>query len=186
MRAISIVVLTVLGVFSLQSLANEHMGHSMQHMSSPLTEAGNDAFGTIQEVVVKLLANPDTNWEKVDLEALRQHLIDMDNFTIHVAVLESKPIDKGLEFTVKATTKDAYGSLQRMFAAHPAILKQESGWQMDVVENRNKSFTVRVTTENASEVAQIRGLGYIGVIAYGQHHQQHHWMMATGMHPHGH
>jgi len=39
---------------------------------------GQDAFGAIQEIVQILDADPKTDWSKVDLEALRQHLIDMD------------------------------------------------------------------------------------------------------------
>lgn len=185
MRNYLFIITALLGLGTVPLLAQES-GHHHQHGGMPLTEAGNDAFGTIQEVVMKLNSNPDTDWSKVDLEALRQHLIDMENFTVHVAVLNNEDIEKGARFTVQATSKDAYGSLKRMFDAHPAMVKQEAGWDMQVAENRDKSFTVMVTTDKPKEVAKIRGLGYIGIIAYGQHHQQHHWMMATGMHAHGH
>ena len=40
------------------------------------------------------------------------------------------------------------------------------------------------TTENPGEVSKIRGLGYIGLMASGGHHQLHHWAMATGVNPH--
>ena len=165
---------------------HEHMHNHNNNgaMTTPLTEPGNAAFATIQEVVVKLLADPHTDWSRVNLEALRKHLVDMQNFTLNVAVSGQKNIDKGVQFTVKATTPDAAGSLERLFSAHPPILKQESGWDMTVKKNRNGSFTARVTTTKAEDVAKIRGLGYIGLIAYGQHHQLHHWLMATGMNPH--
>jgi len=39
---------------------------------------GQDAFGAIREIVRILDADPKTDWSKVDLEALRQHLIDMN------------------------------------------------------------------------------------------------------------
>jgi hypothetical protein len=41
-----------------------------------------------------------------------------------------------------------------------------------------------VVSKKAHEVAKIRGLGYIGVMAYGNHHQPHHWAMASGENPH--
>jgi hypothetical protein len=47
------------------------------------TMPGQDSFGAIQEIVRILEADPNTDWSKVDLEALRQHLIDMN---------ESKPM----------------------------------------------------------------------------------------------
>lgn len=184
MRYISIIIITVLGFVTVQAMAGKTMEHSGHGMASPLTEPGNDAFAAIQEVVVKLMADPDTDWSKVNLEALRQHLIDMNNFTYHVAVLDKKDIETGVEFRIKANNKAVHSSLQRMFSAHPAMLKQESGWNMSVTENNNKTFTVQVNTQNPEEVAMIRGLGYIGIIAYGQHHQQHHWMMASGKNPH--
>jgi hypothetical protein len=42
------------------------------------TFPGQDAFGAIAEVVQLLDADPQTDWSRVDLERLRQHLIDMN------------------------------------------------------------------------------------------------------------
>ena len=51
------------------------------------TQPGQDAFGAIQEIVRILEADPATDWSKVDLEALREHLIDMNEVTLHAAVV---------------------------------------------------------------------------------------------------
>lgn len=185
--AVGILLLMMAGIVD----AEEHMQHAhtaaMNSASdnTPLTAPGNDAFAAIQETVEKLIANPDTDWHRVNLEALRQHLVDMDNFTLHVNVVEQKPIDGGVEFTVLPTTADAAGSLARLFGAHPAILKQESGWDMQVQKSHG-GYSARVTSSNPGDVAKIRGLGYIGIIALGKHHQLHHWQMATGINPHQH
>lgn len=166
--------------------AHEHQHHQPVSPSvvSPLSAPGNDAFAAIQEVVAKLLSDPKTDWSKINLEALRQHLVDMHHFTLNVEILNQKNIDEGIEFTVKATLNAAAPSLNRLFSAHPAIMKQESGWNMSVTKNSDGSYTARVTTDKAQDVARIRGLGYIGLIALGQHHQVHHWQMATGVDPH--
>ena len=50
----------------------------MQGAATSPPMPGQDAFGAIQEIVQILDADPKTDWSKVDLEALRQHLIDMD------------------------------------------------------------------------------------------------------------
>lgn len=167
------------------ALAQEHH-HHMPVSATPLTAPGNDAFAAIQEVVEKLLADPNTDWSRVNLEALRQHLVDMHNFTLNVELIAQSPIDGGVEFTVKPTTLEATGSLERLFNAHPAILKQESGWIMTATRAKDGSFTARVTSTRHDDVAKIRGLGYIGIVAYGKHHQAHHWQMATGGDPHQH
>ncbi|MCP6769380.1 hypothetical protein NL529_31490, partial [Klebsiella pneumoniae] len=45
------------------------------------THPGQEAFGTIQEIVRILEADPATDWSKVNIGALREHLIDMDEVT---------------------------------------------------------------------------------------------------------
>ncbi|MCK5895793.1 MAG: hypothetical protein KAG20_03245 [Cocleimonas sp.] len=149
-----------------------------------LTEAGNDIFGTIQETIKKLDANTNTDWSKVDLEALRQHLIDMKHFTVDVEVISKKDTKKGMEIVIKPTTKAANKALSRAMSAHPEMLKSETGWTMKAKTEGN-TFRLNVTTDTPPEVARLRGLGYIGVMALGNHHQIHHWMMASGANPHG-
>ena len=146
---------------------------------SPLTMPGNEIFGTIQEVVHKLEADPNTDWSKVDPEALRQHLLDMKAFTEKVSVISQKPIENGIVIQVKPETERAIGALKRLFKMHPAMLKMEKGWDMVTKQDKNQ-WTITVKTQDNSEVEEIRALGYIGLLAEGAHHQLHHWMIATG------
>lgn len=167
---------------------DNHSGmlHHEQMIEIPgtvLTEAGNDAFGTIQEVVMKLNNDPETDWTKVNIEALRQHLLDMNDMTLHVEVITQEYIPGGLKAIVRPTTDRAALALERVFKAHPAQLKNETGWDMQVVNNNNL-FILTITSENSNDVSKIRGLGYIGLMVYGNHHQPHHWAMATGSNPH--
>lgn len=154
-------------------------------LQSPLTEAGNDAFGTIQEVIDALDADPRTDWSKVNLEALRAHLVDMNNMTLRVTVLTQQPIANGVEITVAPESAQVAASLDRVFAAHPAQLEAETGWKMST-QKRRRDYRIVVTTTTPDEVAKIRGLGYIGILATGAHHQAHHWAMARGINPHHH
>lgn len=146
---------------------------------APLTMPGNEIFGTIQEVVKKLESNPNTDWSKVDLEALRQHLLDMKAFTEEVKVISQKPVKSGIEIRVEPETERAVGALRRLFKMHPLMLKKEKGWDMSTQQNNNQ-YIIRVTTNSNSEIEKIRALGYIGILAEGAHHQIHHWMIATG------
>ena len=159
----------------------DHRGHSMNQ--SPLMSPGNDAFGTIQEAIRELDADPKTDWSKVDLEVLRQHLVDMHNFTINVEVRSQRPIENGFEAVIRPITKMSEASFDRVLAVHPMQLKKETGWAMHVSKTGDL-YTLRVTTSNPAEVSRLRGLGYIGVMAVGTHHQSHHWGMANGSNPH--
>lgn len=170
--------------FNIVSAADEHTGmtnHS--HNAGMLTEGGNDAFGTIQEVILKLNRDPSTAWNQVNLEALRQHLLDMNDMTFNVDVISQEPIKNGLQATIKPTTNRAKKALERIFAAHPNQLKRDTGWIMKVVKD-NDRYLLMTTSGDPKDSDKIRGLGYIGLMAYGTHHQKHHWAMATGKDPH--
>ncbi len=147
-----------------------------------LTEAGNDIFGTIQEVITALNNNHNTNWSKVNLEALRQHLLDMDDMIRNTKVIKQTPINNGIKILVQPTTPRAFESLSRVFNAHPVQLKLETGCEMNV-KKQYKQYLLTITG-NKADTNKIRGLGYIGLMAYGKHHQVHHISIATGQNPH--
>lgn len=171
-----IIILSVLTLFcfSVATFAQ----HQMHSQSTPLTESGNDVFGAIQQVIKQLEQNPNTDWSQVDLEALRQHLLDMKAFTEEVEVLSQTPIDQGIEIHVKPQSEQAVKALTNVLSKHPSMLKSEMGWNMSAIQ-KDDQWVITCTTEKASEVDKIRGLGYIGLLAAGAHHQLHHWMIAT-------
>lgn len=169
----------------------QHEGHSehqnMQHQkadsaSSPLQEPGQSIFGTVQEAIQKLERDPETDWSEVDVDRLRRHLLDMHNVAVNVRVLDKDPVENGSRLTVQATTDSAHASLERVLSAHPPMLERETGWHMDV-STQAEQFVLRVTDPSGEAAKKIRALGYIGVLAYGAHHQRHHWVMLGGQSP---
>jgi hypothetical protein len=162
---------------------NHHLQHHAEKVTSVLTESGTDIFATVQEVITRLEADPNTDWSKVNLERLRQHLRDMFEFSYNVDVISQQAIEQGVKIVVKATTPRAEKALTRVLNAHPAMLKIETGWTMRSQLQKDR-YEITVTTNKPSEIDKIRGLGYIGLLAYGKHHQAHHWSMATGLNPH--
>jgi hypothetical protein len=144
-------------------------------------QPGQGAFAAIQEIVEILEADPRTDWSKVDIGALRQHLVDMDNVTLH-AEIQSASIADGLVFTV-AGDGAVRQSIRRMVMAHAAVMNGVGGWKMTAVETATGA-TLSVTTP-VQDVGKLKALGFIGVMARGMHHQAHHLMIARGDHPHG-
>lgn len=159
-----------------------HMGGApASHAGTAPTEPGQAAFGAIQEIVQILEADPRTDWSKVDIEALRQHLIDMNNVTLGARIANA-PIDGGIRFTVTGDTA-VRDSIRRMTAAHAATMDGVGGWHFSAKETDGGSiFEVRVPPQ---DMARLKGLGFIGVMTVGMHHQEHHLMIARGQHPHG-
>ena len=151
--------------------------------STVLQAPGHDVFGTVQEVIRRLEADSTTDWSEVNVQRLHRHLKDMHQVALNVAVEEQAPIESGVRLRVRPEGKDARASLDRVLEAHPHMLQQETGWTMEVEAVEN-GYVLRVTTEDAADVEKIRALGYMGLLAYGNHHQRHHWHLVQGQHPH--
>ena len=152
--------------------------HSGMHAGTVTpTMPGQDAFGAIQEIVRLLEADPKTDWSKVDLEALRQHLIDMNEVTLKADAAQ-KPIEGGLEIAVTGTDR-ALVAIQRMIPAYAQTVNGLNGWaaKADTLPNGE---LLTVTANDPKEVQHIRGLGFIGLLVSGSHHQMHHLAMAKG------
>ncbi len=144
------------------------------------TSPGQEAFGAIAEVVRILDADPATDWSRVDLERLRQHLIDMSEVVLHAAV-RSAPVEGGLGMEV---TGD--GRVEQAIRAMVVPHARELDAMPDLVaraEPRPGGVRLTVTAEDpkdARAVARIRGLGFAGLLTLGAHHQVHHLAIAKG------
>jgi hypothetical protein len=162
---------------------NEQMQHMMrrheQAEANTPTMPGQDAFGAIQEIVHILEADPNTDWSKVNLEALRQHLIDMNDVTLNADVM-TRPTDSGIEVTVtgKGRTVEA---IQRMVPAHAQEIERThlNGWNAKT-EPLPNGVVLTVTSDDPKQVNHLHGLGFIGVMVSGSHHQAHHLAIARG------
>jgi hypothetical protein len=152
----------------------------MEHEAPTATEPGQAAFAALTEIVKILEADPATDWAKVDLEALRQHLIDMDDLTMR-AVVRASAIAGGLEMTVTGTGRVAE-AIQRMVTAHAPMMERAGPWRAAVTPV-DGGVRWSVTAREASDLAtqtRIRGLGFIGLMVQGAHHTEHHLMIAKG------
>jgi hypothetical protein len=154
----------------------------MQHTAdSTMTprQPGHAAFAAIAEVVRILQADASTDWSKVDIEALRQHLIDMDDVTMR-AVVERESIPGGARF--KVTGPGRVGdAVRRMSTAHAAMASMDGQPRM-TVEMIPSGARVTVLSRSGSdrEVSRIRALGFVGMLTQPDHHAEHHLMIARG------
>jgi hypothetical protein len=188
--AVAAAIVVASAVMAPRLFAQSHDGHGdMQHM--PATHhadamagrgpimPGQDAFGAIQEIVRLLEADSATDWSKVNLEALRQHLIDMNEVTLK-ALAAATPIEGGVRLAVtgEGRTVDA---IRRMVTAHAHEIERThlNGWSA-ATEALANGVALTVTAADAKEVAHLRGLGFIGIMTSGPHHQPHHLAMARG------
>jgi hypothetical protein len=66
-----------------------------------------------------------------------------------------------------------------MVPAHAAELNGLGGWSATAAPLPD-GVLLTVTATDPKEARHIRGLGFIGLMASGAHHQVHHLAMATG------
>jgi len=138
---------------------------------------GQDAFGAIGEIVALLEADSKTDWSKVDLEALRAHLIDMNEVTLN-ATATPKPVDGGIQIAVTGTGR-ALAAIQRMVPMHAAEIDGQRGWSVKSSPLAD-GVLLTVTSADPKETVRIRALGFAGVMVTGSHHQAHHLAIARG------
>jgi hypothetical protein len=143
------------------------------------TMPGQDAFGTIQEVVQMLESDSATDWSKVNIAGLREHLIDMNEVTLRAAANERMLAD-GIEIAVTGEGRTLQ-AIKRMVPAHVREL-ESIGWKAKT-EDLADGVKLTVTASDAVPLAKLKALGFLGIMVQGGHHQPHHLMMAKGEFP---
>ncbi len=141
---------------------------------------GQDAFGAVAEVVRLLDADPKTDWSKVNLERLRQHLIDMHEVVLRSAVTQS-PVPAGLVMEVRGVGRTAE-AIRSMVVPHAVELNRMRPWSAKA-EAMPDGVKLTVTAKDAGDaktIARIQGLGFIGLLTEGAHHGPHHLAIARG------
>jgi hypothetical protein len=156
------------GFTSAQTMDHSKMKHgngpAMEMAAGLPTEPGQSAFSAIQEIVVLLEADPKTDWSKVNLEALRQHLIDMNNVALGADV---KTDNSGnvVIYTISGEGR-VRDSIQRMLKAHADTMKGVDGWGY-AAEMTDTGTIFNVTPPDEAAAERLAGLGFIGVMARG-------------------
>lgn len=193
-RALAVVSFSFFLVASHQVHAQAAPPGGMQHMpgmqhpgsEAQATQGGQAAFAAITEIVKLLEADSTTDWAKVDIEALRQHLIDMDAVTMRASVRATN--------TAGGMTMDVTGdpivaaSIRRMLTAHAPMLEAMGGWRATVapIAGGMRFTVVASNAADTNTIARIRGLGFIGLMTQGAHHSEHHVAIAKGAGSHAH
>ena len=164
----------------------QHMVHQSMQESAIPQSPGQDAFGAIQEIVRILEADPNTDWSKVNIENLRQHLIDMNEVVLHSDVRSAEvPAGLTMEITGKDRTEQA---IKSMVMPQSGMLNQMPLWTAQAEEMpAGVRLTVKARDPKDNKtIAKIRGLGFAGLLVQGNYHQIHHLAMAKGEWKHQH
>jgi len=93
-------------------------------------------------------------------------------------------LDNGLE--IAATSEGRIlEAIKRMVPTHASELNK-SGWNA-TTEDLRSAVKLLVTSADPQTALKIKGLGFMGIMVLGSHHQLHHLAMAKGeLGPHQH
>lgn len=157
----------------------DHAGHAMPGpgATSLPTEPGDGAFAAIAEIVAILSADPATDWSRVDIDGLREHLVDMNQLVTGASV-RAEPLPDGLRMRIGTAGRPGEAA-SRMVPAHGPVLAAETGWRSEVARDGD-TVVWTVTGDDDGAVARIRALGFFGLMATGDHHRLHHLALAKG------
>ncbi|GGY66115.1 hypothetical protein [Marinobacter zhanjiangensis] len=175
-------------VFSQQS-PHSHDHGEVQHLSDNGTmksdsdgrmpvESGQDAFAAVQEIVTILENDPETDWSRVDINALREHLIDMHRVTLDARV-RSENVEGGARHHIRGDSERTVAAIQRMVPAHAAWMNANSPWSVESIQQPG-GIELVVRTSDPGDERKVRALGFMGFMALGSHHQPHHLAVARG------
>lgn len=141
------------------------------------TEPGQGAFAAIAEIVALLSADPSTDWSRVNIEALRDHLVDMNQLTLN-ATVETKIFDDTVQFQVSGVGR-TFDAIRSMVPAHAGELASTTDWDV-TAQLTDTGAVLSLSSQDAHEISKIAALGFFGIMATGAHHQAHHFLIATG------
>lgn len=185
-RSVAALALVVAGIapVSLVAQGHDHAAHGAGMMAASEgavpSESGQGAFAALAEIVAILEADPATDWTRVDLDALREHLRDMDRVILHAEV-SAEAVEGGvaLEVTGEGEIRDA---IRRMLFPHAGALEQDMAVEATPAHH-DRGLVLTVVARDPSDtelVTRIRALGFAGLMARGGHHQPHHLAIARG------
>tara|TARA_R110002126_G_scaffold270887_1_gene414712 strand:- start:1020 stop:1604 length:585 start_codon:yes stop_codon:yes gene_type:complete len=156
---------------------NDHAAMVGHHEGQMPLEGGQSAFSSIAEIVTILENDPATDWAKVDISGLREHLVDMNELIVKAQAQTQMSKDQ-IEFTVTGQGQ-TIRAIQNMVPAHAKQLAQDFGWKTKTNLTSN-GVILSITSDDQNQLEKLSGLGFFGVMATGAHHQQHHLQMAKG------
>lgn len=140
------------------------------------TMPGQEAFGTIGEIVSILQSYPSTDWSNVNISALREHLIDMNVVTMD-SIVSERDLDGAVEFVATGDARTLEG-LKRMVPMHTDMILSTVPWMNASYHIDSDSVTLRIE----GDTQRAHALGFIGIMTIDSaHHPVHHMMIARGI-----
>jgi len=156
------------------------MNHSdMISTNAQPKEGGQATFAALIEIVSMLELDDKTDWEAIDIDGLREHLLDMNHLILNTEATKAILGISQIQFDIRGTTK-SIPSIHRMVPAHSRFIEQSRGWKIEP-ELDDDGAKLTITVQDAATLNRLNALGFYGFMSLDSHHQAHHYQMAIGI-----
>ncbi len=154
-----------------------HSGKHAKGSRNKRGQSGQSAFGALSQVA-KMIEHKKIEWAQVDMDALWDHLKDMDALMTHTSVAK-QALPNGLLMFVTGG-ENAARAMREMIPAHVQFLQTaRPKWTISVNQIEN-GYSIQVTSDETDEVVKIKALGFSGFMIQDNHHASHHFNIASG------
>ncbi len=158
---------------------NPNMNHGGMSGDHALPqEGGQAAFSALIEIVAMLEQDAETDWEKVDIDGLRAHLLDMNHMMLNTEATSTVTEGGQVQFDIQGNAA-SIASIHRMVPAHASYIEQSRGWEI-AHELQDMGATLTIKANEEAPISQLKALGFYGFMSLDSHHQAHHIQMAKG------
>lgn len=177
-------VLVVVASLSLLAFDNSglHVPGGSHHMQDDVhqlpLQGGQATFAALIELVAMLEKDAETDWDSVDIDSLRAHLLDMNYLMLGTEATTSILSDAQIQFVVRGT-EDSIPSIKRMVPAHSRFIEQSRDWEI-MSDLTDVGAVVSISVKEKAHLNRLSALGFYGFMSLDSHHQAHHYQMAIG------
>lgn len=123
---------------------------------------GPPALTLLADLVARLEADPATDWQRVDLEAARAHLRDLDRLTLF-ARAEVRELVGGVELLVTGPDAAGEAAIRRLLPGAAARLAAARRWRLATAPIEG-GLRVEVRSLDPRETERIRALGLVALL----------------------
>lgn len=123
---------------------------------------GPPALAVLAEILARLEADPATDWRRVDLEAVRAHLRDLDR-VILAAEAEPRELVGGVELRVSGSDAASEAAIQRLLPAAAERLAAARRWRL-ATRPIEGGLLVEIRSRDPRETERIRASGLVALL----------------------
>lgn len=184
-KVVSLLAVALLVFGAVKLVGDKHNPNSINHAmaghgAGVLKEGGQSTFAALIEVISVFEADDKTDWNTVDIDGLRSHLLDMNDLVINTNAVTQVLEGNKIRYDIVANGgNDSLGAIHRMVQAHSRFIEQSRGWKITPAANDNGA-TVTITADSTADMIRLKALGFYGFMSLDSHHQAHHYQIATG------